>query len=115
MWAYRDGQQVASIDVVTGTQSTHNDTPKGVFYVMYKQTKTTLRGSRADGAAYASPVEYWVPFTLDGCGFHDADWRKNWSNTAYLKEGSLGCVNMKPSEAANVFNNLSQSEPVVIY
>ena len=56
MWAYRDGQQVASIDVVTGTQSTHNDTPKGVFYVMYKQTKTTLRGSRADGAAYASPV-----------------------------------------------------------
>ncbi len=51
--------------------------------------KTTLRGSRADGAAYASPVEYWVPFTLDGCGFHDADWRKNWSNTAYLKEGSF--------------------------
>ncbi len=48
LWAYRDGQQVASIDVVTGTQSTHNDTPKGVFYVMYKQTKTTLRGSRAD-------------------------------------------------------------------
>lgn len=115
LWAYRDGQQVASIDVVTGTQSTHNDTPKGVFYVMYKQTKTTLRGSRADGSAYASPVEYWVPFTLDGCGFHDADWRKNWSNTAYLKEGSLGCVNMKPSEAANVFNNLSQSEPVIIY
>lgn len=115
LWAYKNGQQVASIDVVTGTQSTHNDTPKGVYYIMYKQTKTTLRGSRADGSAYASPVEYWAPFTLDGCGFHDADWRTNWSNTAYIKEGSLGCVNMKPSEAGNVFNNLEQSEPVVIY
>lgn len=115
LWAYKNGQQVASIDVVTGTQSTNNDTPKGVYYVMYKQTDTTLRGSRADGSAYASPVKYWAPFTLDGCGFHDADWRTNWSKTAYQKEGSLGCVNMKPSEAKNVFDNLSQSEPVIIY
>ena len=43
---------------------------------MYKQTNTTLRGKNADNSAYASPVSRWAPFTLDGCGFHDADWRK---------------------------------------
>lgn len=115
LWAYKNGQLVASIDVVTGKHSTNNDTPTGVYYIMYLQTNTTLTGSKADGSSYASAVKYWAPFTLDGCGFHDADWRTNWSSTAYLDDGSLGCVNMKPSEAENVYNNLSQNEPVVIY
>ena len=114
-WFYRDGKLVASADVVTGKHSSGDDTPKGVWYVMYQQMHTTLRGTGDDGKPYASPVTYWTPFTLSGCGFHDASWRKNWSKTAYLTDGSNGCVNMHPADAGVAFKALSNKEPVIVY
>lgn len=62
-----------------------DQTPRGVWYIHYKQRNATLRGSNDDGSSYASPVSYWMPFTLSGCGFHDASWRTDWSKTAYLR------------------------------
>ena len=82
---------------------------------MYKQRNTTLRGIGDTGKAYASPVSYWAPFTESGCGFHDASWRTDWSTTAYVNNGSNGCVNMHTYDAPNAFNDLSVDEPVVIY
>ncbi len=117
-WFYRDGKQVLHLtDVVTGTQdsSTADATPTGVFYIMYKQSPSTLRGQNDDGSSYASPVKYWMPFTLSGCGFHDASWRTDWSKTAYLQGGSHGCVNVRPSEIKSVWDVVSTNEPVVIY
>lgn len=118
VWFYRNGKQVLSLnDVVTGTQdsNTADATPTGVFYIMYKQSPSTLRGTNDDGSSYASPVRYWMPFTLSGCGFHDASWRTDWSKTAYLQGGSHGCVNVKPSEIKSVWDVVSTNEPVVIY
>ncbi len=114
-WFYRDGKLVASADVVTGKHSTGDDTPKGVWYIMYQQMHTTLRGTGDNGKPYASPVTYWSPFTLSGCGFHDASWRHNWSSSAYLNDGSNGCVNMHPADAGTAFKALSVKEPVIIY
>lgn len=56
-----------------------------------------------------------MPFTLTGCGFHDNSWRKNWSKTAYLNDGSYGCVNLRPSDAPKVWNNVEKNEAVIIY
>ena len=114
-WFYKDGKLVYSARVVTGKQSSGDDTPTGVYYIMYKQRNTTLRGIGDTGKAYASPVSYWAPFTESGCGFHDASWRTNWSTTAYVNNGSNGCVNMHTYDAPNAFNDLSVDEPVVIY
>lgn len=114
-WVYRNNKIVKVVDVVTGTHSTNSDTPKGVFYIMYKQQHVTLRGKRTNGQDYASPVDYWAPFTVDGCGFHDANWRKNWDKKQYLTSGSLGCVNLQPKDAGDVYNNIDQHEPVVIF
>lgn len=115
VWVYRNGKQVASLNIVSGTNDGYYNTPKGLYYVMYKQTNTVLRGRNADNSAYASPVSRWAPFTLDGCGFHDASWRSNWSSTAYLSDGSHGCINIRPSQVSMVYDNITENEPVVIY
>jgi hypothetical protein len=66
-------------------------------------------------AHYRVQVAYWAPFTDSGCGFHDASWRTNWSSTAYLHQGSGGCVNTPPNIMKTVYDNLSTYEPVVVY
>lgn len=114
-WFYRNGKLLCDFDVVTGKESSNNGTPKGLWYIMYQQSPSTLKGTGEDGKAYSSPVQYWSPFTQDGCGFHDASWRSNWSKSAYLDDGSLGCVNMHSADAGQAYKALSPHEPVVIY
>lgn len=120
VWIYKNNKPVVTInDVVTGTVTTSKGnsdaTPTGVWYIGYKQTPSVLRGSNDDGSSYASKVSYWMPFTVDGCGFHDASWRTDWSKTAYLKGGSHGCVNIRPTEIKSVWDNVSTHEPVIVY
>ncbi|MFR0577125.1 L,D-transpeptidase [Limosilactobacillus reuteri subsp. suis] len=112
---YKDGKCVLATDIVSGTNNEGNKTPKGAWYIMYQQSPSVLRGQNDDGSSYASKVNYWSPFTLTGCGFHDASWRHNWSKTAYLSDGSHGCINMQPSVAGQAFHDLKQNEPVIIY
>ncbi|KRL98107.1 L,D-transpeptidase [Liquorilactobacillus satsumensis] len=114
-WFYKDGKEVYSTEIVTGKHSTNEDTPTGLWYVMYKQSPSTLKGSEAGNSNYSVKVNYWAQFTNSGCGFHDASWRTDWSSTAYLKNGSGGCVNTPSDHMESVYNNLSQGEPVVVY
>ncbi|KRL03944.1 L,D-transpeptidase [Liquorilactobacillus oeni] len=114
-WFYKDGKEVYSTEVVTGKHSTNEDTPKGVWYVMYKESPSTLKGSEAGNSNYSVKVNYWAQFTNSGCGFHDASWRTDWSSTAYLNNGSGGCVNTPSDHMKNVYDNLAQSEAVVVY
>lgn len=116
-WFYKDGKCVLSTDIVSGSDDANNRTPKGVWYIMYQQTPSVLRGTNDGGSKYSSPVQYWSPFTLSGCGFHDASWRHNWSKTAYKQThgGSHGCINMHPENAGDGFHALTKGEPVIIY
>ncbi|NEX77891.1 L,D-transpeptidase family protein [Bacillus thermocopriae] len=115
LWIYKNGKMVFTTHVVTGTHSTGEDTDKGVWYILYKKKDDILNGSRVGGGEYAVHVDYWVPFTNSGQGFHDASWRTNWSPTAYLNAGSGGCVNIPPKVMKTVFDNLETYEPVVVY
>lgn len=116
IWIVRKGKVAVHLtDVVTGTNSGDNKTPTGVWYIMYKESPSVLRGYNDDGSKYASKVQYWMPFTLSGCGFHDASWRTNWSKTAYLSGGSHGCVNIRPAEVQSVWKNIIKDEPVIVY
>ena len=120
-WFYRDGKCVFDADVVTGSNTPGDRTPKGVWYIMYQQSPSTLRGTNDDGSKYSSKVQYWSQFTNTGCGFHDASWRKNWSKTAYLSSGSAstggshGCANMHPSDAGTAYHAMQVNEPVIVY
>lgn len=118
LWVVKNGKVAVHLtDVVTGTLTgtSDNKTPTGVWYIHYKQRNTTLTGQNDDGSDYSSKVSYWMPFTLSGCGLHDASWRTDWSKTAYLKGGSHGCVNIRPSEIKEVWNAVIQHEAVIVY
>ncbi|WP_223292326.1 L,D-transpeptidase family protein [Salipaludibacillus neizhouensis] len=115
MWIYKDGELVVDTHVVTGRQSTQQDTAPGVWYILFKRTPYTLTGTSADESEYATDVDYWAPFTNSGQGFHDAGWRTNWSSNAYSTEGSNGCVNVPPDIMKKVYENLNVYDPVVIY
>lgn len=115
IWIYKDGKLVVTTNVVTGKHSTSEDTSPGVWYVLYKRTPYTLKGSAVGKADYAVKVDYWVPFTNSGQGFHDAGWRKDWANNAYLTGGSGGCVNLLPNVAKTVYDSLNTNDPVIVY
>lgn len=114
-WFYRNGKEVFSADVVTGKQSSGDATPKGVWYIMYQQSPSVLRGTGDSGKSYTQPVSYWSAFTNGGVGFHDAGWRSNWSKSAYISDGSNGCVNMHPSDAGTAYHAIKVHEPVIVY
>lgn len=114
-WFYKNGKEVYSADIVSGKHSDGEDTPKGVWYILYQQRNAVLRGTSKNGHSYASPVKYWSPFTDSGDGFHDASWRTNWLKTAYLSDGSNGCCNMHPGDAGPAFEAMKTHEPVIIY
>ncbi|TYR80268.1 L,D-transpeptidase family protein [Priestia megaterium] len=115
IWLYRGGKLVLTTNVVTGKHSTQEDTSPGVWYILYKRTPYTLRGSSAGNPNYSIKVDYWAPFTNSGQGFHDASWRNNWKSDAYLTAGSGGCVNVPPNVMKAVYDNLDTHEPVVVY
>lgn len=121
LWIYKNGKCVVTLNtIVTGTVETkiahkNLETPTGVWYIQYKESPSVLKGTNDDGSKYSVDVKYWMPFTLTGCGFHDNSWRKNWSKTAYLNDGSYGCVNLKPNDAPKVWNNIEKNEAVIIY
>lgn len=118
LWVVRNNRVAVHLtDVVTGTQEggTSNRTPKGVWYIMYKESPSTLKGYNDDGTKYSSKVKYWMPFTLSGCGLHDASWRTDWGKTAYLTGGSHGCVNIRPAEIKSVWNHVLTNEAVIVY
>lgn len=116
LWVVRKGKVAVHLtDVVTGTENKSNATPKGVWYIMYKESPSVLRGYNDDGSKYASKVQYWMPFTLSGCGLHDASWRSDWSKSAYLTGGSHGCVNIRPAELRSVWNNVLTNDAVIVY
>jgi len=115
IWIYKNGKLALTTSVVTGKHSTGEDTSKGVWYILYKRTPSILKGSHVGSGSYEVKVNYWAPFTNSGQGFHDAGWRSNWSNNAYLAAGSGGCVNTPASMMKQVYDNLSTYEPVVVY
>ncbi|WP_034671483.1 L,D-transpeptidase family protein [Ectobacillus panaciterrae] len=115
IWIYKNGKLAVTTNVVTGKHSTHEDTSPGVWYILYKRSPYTLKGSAVGKPDYSVKVDYWAPFTDSGQGFHDASWRTNWASNAYLTAGSGGCVNVQPSVIKSVYDNLSQYEPVIVY
>ncbi|MGG0274400.1 L,D-transpeptidase family protein [Bacillus rhizoplanae] len=115
IWIYKNGQLQVTTNVVTGKHSTNEDTSPGVWYILYKRSPYTLKGSAVGKPDYSVKVDYWAPFTNSGQGFHDAGWRTNWANNAYLTGGSGGCVNLPPSIAKTVYDSLSTYEPVIVY
>ena len=118
MWYIVDGSVALETDVVTGLPTPDRQTPAGVYDILYTERNATLKGetdSKTGKPIYETPVAYWMPFTWQGHGFHDATWQPAFGGSLYQTIGSHGCVNMPLDQAGNLFNMLSAGTPVVIH
>ncbi|WP_352397283.1 L,D-transpeptidase family protein [[Clostridium] aminophilum] len=109
LYYYKNGTLVLDTDFVSGNLSKGHGTPNGVYTVAYKQKNAVLKGEN-----YRTPVSYWMPFN-NGIGFHDANWRGSFGGTIYKTNGSHGCINMPPSMAKKLFENIDTGCIVVCY
>jgi hypothetical protein len=104
----KDGVLVLECDVVTGAPSMK--TPAGTFRVTNKLSPTVLRGP-----GYAAPVTYWMQFTSNGVGFHDATWQSSFGGNRYRTHGSHGCVNMPKWAAKELYAKISVGDTVKVH
>ncbi|SEQ41796.1 Putative peptidoglycan binding domain-containing protein [Lachnospiraceae bacterium NE2001] len=109
MYYYKNGKLVLDTDVVTGCTNLRRGTPGGIYSIVYKQTPATLKGDD-----YETKVSYWMPFN-GGIGFHDATWRGSFGGSIYIWSGSHGCVNMPYYKAQELFYEIDEGTPVILY
>lgn len=109
LFFYKDGKLLLQSDFVSGNVSKGLGTPVGTYPVQYKENDATLVGED-----YETPVKYWMPFNRN-IGMHDASWRSKFGGDIYLTNGSHGCINMPPSKAKKMFQNIKRGVAVVVY
>ena len=117
MWYIADGSVVFESDVVTGKPYAHS-TPSGVYDVLNMQRGATLVGNivpETGEPEYRTYVDFWMPVTKGGVGFHDATWQPYFGGDLYLYNGSHGCINMPWNGAETLFDLISVGTPVVMH
>ena len=117
LWLYKAGQLAFETDVVSGLMDEAHYTPPGVYRIQKKETDAVLRGEKLPNGAYTyeAPVSYWMPFTDQGHGLHDASWKWAFGGEEYIWNGSHGCINLPVDAAAAVFDLMTTEMPLVIY
>ena len=109
LWLYKDGHCILESYFVSGNPTRGHATPKGIYGLTYKTRDATLSGE-----GYDSKVKYWMPFNRN-VGLHDAPWRKTFGGQIYRNNGSHGCINLPPANAAKIYENVDKNTPVIVY
>lgn len=118
MWYIVDGSVAMEADVVTGLPTPERETPAGVYSILEMKRDKTLVGETNPATGkpiYETPVDYWMRVTWSGVGFHDASWQSSFGGSRYMTNGSHGCINMRPDQAAALYSMLSVGTPVVMH
>ncbi|MDD7542483.1 MAG: L,D-transpeptidase [Mobiluncus porci] len=105
------GNQVIWGPVAVVHGSIPSPTYPGIFHIQSKWETNRMRGEGWDGE-----YDVWSPWTMYYSGsyaIHGAASRANWVQTNY--GGSHGCVNMKPAEAAELYQLVEVGTTVVIH
>lgn len=111
LWLYKDGALITETDIVSGQPTEDRATYRGAFSIAYKESPSVLS---SDIYGYETPVQYWMPFVL-GQGLHDANWQSSFGGSRYLTNGSHGCINLPPSQAALIYQYVDAGFPILIY
>ena len=113
MWYYKDNVVIMDYDFVSGTETDPSRrTPRGVCQIVGHINGKTLGTYATHG--YATWVDYWMPFNYQSCGFHDLS-RSAYGGSIYMYNGSHGCLNMRHSEAANLYSEIFDGLPVIVH
>lgn len=109
LWLYKDGKCILESYFVSDNPNRGHATPKGIYGLTYK-----TRDAMLSGQGYDSKVKYWMPFNRN-VGLHDAPWRTTFGGQIYKSNGSHGCLNLPPANAARIYENVDKNTPVIIY
>ena len=117
LWVYVDNALQYETDIVSGLMDATHYTPEGIFPLLNRQQDTTLKGEQLPNGKYSYQVKvrFWMPFTYEGHGMHDADWKWAFGGEEYIWNGSHGCVNLPVDAAATIYNLVVPGMPVVTY
>lgn len=125
---YQNGQLVNAFHVTTGQYE--RPTPPGLWSIFLRQHPTEFKSSDPKGSAFWYPptkIEYAMEYHSGGYFFHDSWWRADYGigtnfphydsggDETFAGNGSHGCVNMVPGDAAWLYNHTSYSTAVIIY
>jgi hypothetical protein len=110
---YVNNKLYVSTPVVTGNYGSLDTTP-GYHSVISRQSPTILRGS-SGGYSWETYVDYWLGFTSDGQGIHDASWRSAFGGNIYMGDGSHGCVNTPTAAIRKMFGKAYVGMPVIVF
>ena len=112
-----DGNIIWEADCITGAPDEKHATPEGVWYVLMKQSPSTLIGYLENGKKdYETQVKYWMPFQGNSVGFHDATWQPSFGGSMYAQGyGSHGCVNLSYSDAESLYSIIEPNDVVVVH
>lgn len=111
-WMCSGETTVYTSPVTTGaTADGYDDTPTGTFRIERRQTDETL--TLISGAKYH--VNYWLPFSGNLYGFHDAAWQTMpFGSQDYHTLGSHGCVHLPMASMAWLYDWASVGATVTV-
>ena len=114
-----DGNILWESDFISGIPDGRHDTPTGLWRILNKESPATLKGDIMAGTntpEYVTTVQYWMPFTYQGHGFHDATWQWAFGGSSYaIGYGSHGCVNLPYSAAQDLYNVVQVGNVVIVH
>jgi lipoprotein-anchoring transpeptidase ErfK/SrfK len=125
---YQDGDLVRSFLVTTGRAE--RPTPPGVWSILNRLSPTIFKSSDAPNSPYWYPntvIQNALLFHNGGYFIHDSWWRKTYGpGTEFPHQdatgdeqdsgnGSHGCVNLPPEQAAWLYNITGWNTTVVVY
>ena len=98
-------------------QEKERQTSSGIFQLYYKKSPSVLKGKMLENGKYEYErlVTYWMPFN-GGIGFHDASWQPYFGGNRFREGGgSHGCINLPADKAAELYNRIDESVPIVCF
>lgn len=114
-----DGKLLWESDFVSGSPDGKHDTPYGIYQLFNKESPSVLKGEIQEDTnkpEYETEVQFWMAFTFQGHGFHDATWQPEFGGTRYADGwGSHGCVNLPYDKAEELYGIIDVGNAVVIH
>ena len=114
-----DGNILWESAFISGIPDGKHDTPVGVWRVLNRESPATLKGEIMAGTntpEYETKVQYWMPFTYQGHGFHDATWQWAFGGNSYaIGYGSHGCINLPYSAAESLYTVIQVGNAVIVH
>lgn len=116
----QNGEITHDFVCITGKPDGKHDSTEGEQKVVRIEKDFVMTGElNAKGVPeYRTPCNYFVAWNGNGCAMHDASWQawSSWNPSRYKTgAGSHGCANMRPQDAAVIYEVAYMGMPVLVH